>query len=74
LLASSNFVVNSFLSLFNDYIIDSFCCRKYSSIADFEVKFLTNSSFFDAASIGGSLEEFAADVREILTPNLKNLH
>jgi len=26
------------------------------------------------ATIGASLEEFAADVREILTPNLKNLH
>jgi hypothetical protein len=26
------------------------------------------------ASIGVTLEEFAADVREILTPNLKNLH
>jgi len=26
------------------------------------------------ATIGASLEEFAGDVREILTPNLKNLH
>jgi adenylosuccinate lyase len=26
------------------------------------------------ASIGASLEEFAADVRAIFTPNLKNLH
>jgi len=26
------------------------------------------------ASIGASLEEFAEDVRAILTPNLKNLH
>jgi hypothetical protein len=26
------------------------------------------------ATIGASLEEFAADVRKIVTPNLKNLH
>jgi len=26
------------------------------------------------ANIGASLEEFAGDVRAILTPNLKNLH
>jgi len=25
-------------------------------------------------NLGASLDEFAADVREILTPNLKNLH
>jgi len=26
------------------------------------------------ATLGASLEEFAGDVRAILTPNLKNLH
>jgi len=26
------------------------------------------------ATLGASLDEFARDVREILTPNLKNLH